>query len=185
MTDADRIKEAIEKITGVPFEPTYRQKMTLAEGHTIEEVIASLPAQFEDARREVAEGIAVSMGWPKSRWQELVDDVRPEMVTDLLVTNRAVPGFSSNSETFMSQHLTSGEAAQVGYDQAMDEVGACHWIFALFLAIAGRLPKPAAIYYWIGEVLRGAEDRTPQQQAAHEASVRQHLMRDLKANHSK
>lgn len=150
MTDADRIIAAIEAITGGPFKPSRGQFLTPAKGHTVDAIIASLPEQFADARKEVMEGLNHELFGSEQAGEITLDMIPPSMVAGMIATNRAVSGFGGH-ETFMSNDLNPYQGFEIGREYERRQVAPIDPIECAYLTILGRPSEPDGHAYWTGQ----------------------------------
>ena len=106
MTDQERIIAEVERLTGRTFTPTRTQSIQLKNiVDPVEEILAALPHQVTDLQKEVSDPIE---GLEP-------DDVSPGVIMGLMVLNRAMRGFSSNSEDFMLKDMDPKDIYQMGF----------------------------------------------------------------------
>lgn len=175
------IIKAVSDLIGEPFTPGRAQSVgPRDERFTTQDIIDSLPAQIASLRREAAQGVQFAATGDIDGWEALLDDVTPAMVAHILVLDRPISGFSSNSEEHISRQLKQGAVASIILGEAMDQVESLHWLFKVYRAETGALPDQAGFVFWMAAIYSGARRRTPLEQLRHEQAMRAVMVEEFK-----
>lgn len=155
MTDHDRIREAIEAITGEPYT---KALPPLNKGDAADAIIATIPLQIADARKEVAEGLNFAFFGSEQAGEITVDMIPPKMVQHMIHLDRAITGFGGGP-LFMSRRLDPYQGFEIGraYERSKTEptTEPTDPVTAAFLKYLGRPPKKSGHDYYTAQIANG------------------------------
>lgn len=174
MTD---IIKAVSDLIGEPFTPSRAQRVGPRDDRfTVQDIIDSLPTQIAVLRHEAAKGVQFASTGDIDGWDALLDDVTPAMVAPMLILDRPIAGFGSNSADHISKQLSQRATIDIIRDDALDQVDGLHWLFRVYRAETGALPDRAGFAFWMSAIYSGARGRSPVEQLHHEEAMRAALV---------
>ncbi|MEP5730881.1 MAG: hypothetical protein ABJL67_16110 [Sulfitobacter sp.] len=139
------IIDAVEELVSGVFEPPPTQERQLDNPQTdVARILEGLPLQLDDLRKEVSDPLA---GFE-------VGDIEPRHVTSLLVLDRYVTGWSSNSEDFMVKRLSHKVLVEIGLNKGRRSATDDGFWSDLYMRHLGRLPDETGLAWWKLEVER-------------------------------
>lgn len=141
MTHIEKITEAMTGLIGRTFEPSRGQNIALRDGHTTEEVVASLPGQIDDRRGDIAEQLSEQIGRDVP-----VDAVEPWMVAHLLRLDAPIKGFADRGAW---KDLRPDALIQIGMALQDDVVA------VMYRRFLGRWPEPEGRAHYEGQLAAG------------------------------
>ncbi|MEP5729620.1 MAG: hypothetical protein ABJL67_09600 [Sulfitobacter sp.] len=145
MSQKNIIAEVV-RLTGVDFIPNRVQAAQLAAPQSaIAEIIKGLPLQIADLRKEVSD--AVDGLDP--------EDIEPKDITQLLVLDRFVSGFTSNAQNFMIKRLAPLTVYEIGMRKGRATAGPINEIASLYVEVFGRAFDTDGFAFWSQKLREG------------------------------